>query len=215
MTLYAISPVAAMLPWPVAELVTSVSTKTLTMESEWDRSPLTRMSQGGPSKPAIRKLITFRLLLRPTLQVLYSDAVGDNSRTLLERFDIPDGVTIESCTAVCATNGFNITGLEFGQECCKFLFGHSWLLNAQPTLFIGCGSSFLVDGTKAPLSDCSHACEANHTELCGASRRLSVYTASTWITGSCPLWHKMFDDFMIWVFDLTPWRIGSKILILM
>lgn len=153
-------------------LVTSASTKTLT--TQWDRSPLTRTSQGGHSTPAIRKLIRFPLLLRPT-SVPYSDAVGGNPRTLLERFDIPDGVTIESCTAVCAANGFNITGLEFGQECCEFLFDHPYTSNAQPTSFIGCGSSFLVDGTEAPLGECSRACEADHSELCGASSRLSVY----------------------------------------
>ncbi|KIM38267.1 hypothetical protein M413DRAFT_420896 [Hebeloma cylindrosporum] len=93
-----------------------------------------------------------------TFDGCHTDAVGDNPRTLLERFDIPDGVTIESCTALCAANGFNITGLEFGQEC--------W-----------CGSSFLVEGTEAPLRECSRACQADHSELCGASSRLSVYVA--------------------------------------
>lgn len=103
-------------------LVTSASTRTPT--TEWDRSPLTRTSQGGHSTAAIRKLIRFHLLLRPT-DILDSDAVGDNPRTLLERFDIPDGVTAESCTALCADNGFSITGLEFGQECCEFILDHS------------------------------------------------------------------------------------------
>jgi len=106
--------------------------------------------------------------------LLYSDAVGDNPRTLLERFDIPDGVTVESCTAMCAANEFSITGLEFGQECCELSI-RSFLPHAQPSLFIGCGSSFLVEDTEAPLGECSRACEADHTELCGASSRLSVY----------------------------------------
>ncbi|KAF8958250.1 WSC domain-containing protein, partial [Flammula alnicola] len=86
----------------------------------------------------------------------FTDAIDGNGRTLLERFDIAEGVTIESCTAQCEATGFNITGLEFGQEC--------W-----------CGSSFLVANTTAPLTDCSRACEADHTELCGAASRLSVY----------------------------------------
>lgn len=102
-------------------LVTSASTRTPT--TEWDLSPLTKTSQGGHSTAAIRKSIRFRLP-RPT-DVLHSDAVGDNPRTLLERFDIPDGVTAESCTALCAINGFSITGLEFGQECCEFILDHS------------------------------------------------------------------------------------------
>ncbi|KAF8911542.1 WSC domain-containing protein [Gymnopilus junonius] len=88
----------------------------------------------------------------------FTDVVGDNPRTLLERFDIPAGVTIESCTDQCAAAGFNITGLEFGEEC--------W-----------CGSAFSLPTaniTAAP-TDCSRACEADPTELCGASFRLSVY----------------------------------------
>ncbi|KAF5313126.1 hypothetical protein D9619_002379 [Psilocybe cf. subviscida] len=87
----------------------------------------------------------------------FTDAINGNGRTLLERFDIAAGVTIESCTAECNATGFTIAGLEFGEEC--------W-----------CGNSFLVANTTAPLTDCSRACEADHTELCGAASRLSVYT---------------------------------------
>ncbi|KAF8167126.1 hypothetical protein B0H34DRAFT_669635 [Crassisporium funariophilum] len=90
----------------------------------------------------------------------HTDAIDGNGRTLLERFDIADGVTIESCTAQCTATGFNITGLEFGQEC--------W-----------CGAEFLFPNTTAPLGDCSTACKADHTELCGASSRLSVYIDNT------------------------------------
>jgi hypothetical protein len=93
----------------------------------------------------------------------FTDAVGSNPRTLLERFIIPGfpdggGVTIESCTTECAAVGFNISGLEFGQEC--------W-----------CGDEFALPAANitAPLTDCSRACEADTTELCGAASRLSVY----------------------------------------
>ncbi|KDR68895.1 hypothetical protein GALMADRAFT_77936, partial [Galerina marginata CBS 339.88] len=89
----------------------------------------------------------------------FTDVVGSNPRTLLERFTISGGVTIESCTTQCAAAGFNISGLEFGQEC--------W-----------CGNVFALPVTNiaAPLSDCSRACEADTTELCGAANRLSVYS---------------------------------------
>ncbi|KDR72273.1 hypothetical protein GALMADRAFT_213303 [Galerina marginata CBS 339.88] len=89
----------------------------------------------------------------------YRDAVGTHPRSLLERFTISAGVTIESCTTQCASAGFNISGLEFGEEC--------W-----------CGNSFAlpIANITAPLTDCSRACEADHTELCGAASRLSVYT---------------------------------------
>jgi len=94
-----------------------------------------------------------------TFEACHTDAINGNGRTLLERFDISSGVTIESCTAQCAATGFSIAGLEFGQEC--------W-----------CGSSFLVANTTTAAGDCSQACDANHTELCGAPSRLSVYLKS-------------------------------------
>ncbi|KAF8956484.1 WSC domain-containing protein [Flammula alnicola] len=81
-------------------------------------------------------------------------------RTLSQRFEISAGVTVERCTSQCAAKGFHISGLEFGQEC--------W-----------CGSSFLVANATAALSDCSEACAADHTELCGAANRLSVYKNGT------------------------------------
>ncbi|CAA7271218.1 unnamed protein product [Cyclocybe aegerita] len=86
----------------------------------------------------------------------HTDAVGGNGRTLLERFDIPEGTSIESCTAQCEATGYSITGLEFGREC--------W-----------CGNEFLVEDTEAPLGECSMTCIGDHTELCGAGSRLSVY----------------------------------------
>ncbi|KAF8954267.1 hypothetical protein BDZ97DRAFT_2081809 [Flammula alnicola] len=85
-----------------------------------------------------------------------SDAIDGNGRNLLEWFDIATGVSVESCTVQCEATGLNITGLEFGQDCCEV-------------------SSFLVANATAPLTDCSRACEADHTELCGASSSLSVY----------------------------------------
>ncbi|KDR71472.1 hypothetical protein GALMADRAFT_229455 [Galerina marginata CBS 339.88] len=97
-----------------------------------------------------------------TFEGCFSDVVGSNPRTLVERFTIQAGVTIESCTSQCAAAGFNISGLEFGQEC--------W-----------CGNSFALPASNiaVPLSDCSRACEADTTELCGAGNRLSVYPGSS------------------------------------
>ncbi|KAF4612379.1 hypothetical protein D9613_004600 [Agrocybe pediades] len=88
----------------------------------------------------------------------FQDAVGSNPRTLLERLDIPAGITIETCTARCGSMGYAIAGLEFGEEC--------W-----------CGHTFSIPSANvtAPLGECSRACEADHTEICGAASRLSVY----------------------------------------
>ncbi|PPQ98361.1 hypothetical protein CVT26_013617 [Gymnopilus dilepis] len=98
-----------------------------------------------------------------TFDGCFTDVVDGNPRTLSEPFNnIDGGVTVESCTATCAANGFTIAGLEFGQEC--------W-----------CGNEFSLPAaniTAAP-GDCSRACEADPTELCGAAFRLSVYIDST------------------------------------
>ncbi|KAF8955639.1 WSC domain-containing protein [Flammula alnicola] len=91
-----------------------------------------------------------------TFEGCHTDVVNGAPRTLTERFDIAAGVTIESCTQECASQGFSIAGLEFGQEC--------W-----------CGNSFLVPNTAAPFGNCSEVCSADVTELCGAANRLSVY----------------------------------------
>jgi len=97
-----------------------------------------------------------------TFDGCFTDAVGSNPRTLAERFQVAGGVTIEGCTAECTKSGFSIAGLEFGLEC--------W-----------CGNSFslpIADIT-APLSDCSKACQAEPTELCGAANRLAVYLSAS------------------------------------
>ncbi|KAJ3498862.1 hypothetical protein NLJ89_g10166 [Agrocybe chaxingu] len=85
----------------------------------------------------------------------HTDAIDGNGRTLTGPFEVVGGVTVEGCIAQCETGGFTITGLEFGQEC--------W-----------CGTSFLVANTSAPVRECSMACKADPTELCGAPSRLST-----------------------------------------
>ncbi|KAH9485995.1 WSC domain-containing protein [Psilocybe cubensis] len=94
-----------------------------------------------------------------TFDGCFKDVDGTDTRTLLESFTVQGGVTIEGCTGTCLANGFTFAGLEFGEEC--------W-----------CGNGFNLPlaNITAPLGDCSRACEANPTELCGAANRLSVYS---------------------------------------
>lgn len=47
------------------------------------------------------------------------DAVNGGPRSLLNKLDVPAGVSAETCTAACKAAGFPLAGLEFGQECCK------------------------------------------------------------------------------------------------
>ncbi|KAF8185699.1 WSC domain-containing protein [Pholiota molesta] len=86
-----------------------------------------------------------------------TDAVGNNTRTLSLRLPILSNVTIETCTAGCQASGFTVAGLEFGNEC--------W-----------CGNAFLAANISAPASECSMACSGDHTEVCGAANRLTIYT---------------------------------------
>ncbi|KAJ7119093.1 WSC domain-containing protein [Mycena epipterygia] len=63
-------------------------------------------------------------------------------------------MTVETCIAFCGGGGFIFAGVEFGQECCTS-----------------------IPGGKAPLTDCSQPCAGNHSEICGASGRLSIFAS--------------------------------------
>jgi hypothetical protein len=47
------------------------------------------------------------------------DAVNGGPRSLLNRVDVPSGVSAETCTAACKAAGFTLAGLEYAQECCE------------------------------------------------------------------------------------------------
>jgi len=49
-----------------------------------------------------------------TFEACHLDNVN-GTRALSDRFDIPGGATIESCTSQCQAAGLTIAGLEFGQ----------------------------------------------------------------------------------------------------
>ncbi|KAJ3314470.1 hypothetical protein HDU76_002415 [Blyttiomyces sp. JEL0837] len=80
------------------------------------------------------------------------DGAGKNPGNLLGV-----GYSIEACQSGCLSksSGYAYAGLEYGGEC--------W-----------CGPS-VIDGQKAPDSDCSMPCTANSTEICGNGSRLSLY----------------------------------------
>jgi hypothetical protein len=86
-----------------------------------------------------------------------SDTVS--SRQIPNLHTVSGGVTIESCTSACKASGFSVAGLEFGQEC--------WCGSSPPS------TTLLSD------SDCSTACAANTTEVCGGSSKLTVFEDPT------------------------------------
>ncbi|KAJ3191747.1 hypothetical protein HK101_007440 [Irineochytrium annulatum] len=67
------------------------------------------------------------------------------------------GVTIDTCTQVCADQGFGLAGLEYGREC--------W-----------CG--YTTPSVLHPDTECYMHCAGNVSQSCGAPSRLSVYKLS-------------------------------------
>ncbi|EAU89154.1 hypothetical protein CC1G_08561 [Coprinopsis cinerea okayama7 len=84
-------------------------------------------------------------------------------RILNFRFDVPEGNTAERCTALCASHGYGLAGLEYGSEC--------WCDN------------YNIYGTLPVVADgqCNFACPGDDTEWCGAGNRMVLYenTAAT------------------------------------
>jgi len=47
-----------------------------------------------------------------------------SARTLSQRFNVAGGAsatTIEGCQAVCHANGYSLAGVEYADECCKYI----------------------------------------------------------------------------------------------
>ncbi|KAF9044462.1 WSC domain-containing protein [Panaeolus papilionaceus] len=83
------------------------------------------------------------------------------TRLLTYRFDVPGGNNAERCTSLCASNGYGLAGMEYGQEC--------WCDNYMP----------FIDATVLmPDGDCNTVCPGDSTELCGAGNRLTLYQNS-------------------------------------
>jgi len=93
-----------------------------------------------------------------TYQACYPDSTS--LRTLERRVNAPgENVTAQSCTADCASQGFSIAGLEYGQEC---WCGDTIQNGVQPT---GAGS-------------CDMTCNSDRYQNCGGSGALAVFTNS-------------------------------------
>ncbi|KIP01604.1 hypothetical protein PHLGIDRAFT_38239 [Phlebiopsis gigantea 11061_1 CR5-6] len=86
----------------------------------------------------------------------------DNAFGRVFTLELPDnsGLTIESCIASCAAQGFSVAGAEFAVQCF-------------------CGNELVNGAVTAPDSDCNQACGGSATEACGGPNRLSVYSTGT------------------------------------
>jgi len=67
-------------------------------------------------------------------------------------------MTLEKCAAFCST--YKYFGTQWNREC--------W-----------CGDTLTAGSVAAPLSDCNYPCTGDATEMCGGSRRLSLYHDTT------------------------------------
>ncbi|KAI1084815.1 WSC-domain-containing protein [Whalleya microplaca] len=89
-----------------------------------------------------------------------ADASG--TRTLNGYATTSDNMTIESCTSICKTNGYPLSGLEYSKECY-------------------CGNSL---GSVA-LTNCTSTskmiCAGNSTEWCGAPSLLTVWNDTSYV----------------------------------
>ncbi|KAL0942681.1 copper radical oxidase [Colletotrichum truncatum] len=81
-------------------------------------------------------------------------------RALVVGMPVPGGhagTTVGSCITACASAGYKIAGVEYGQEC--------W-----------CDNQIQNGGQQTLPSDgCNMPCRGNTNELCGGSNRLNVY----------------------------------------
>lgn len=84
---------------------------------------------------------------------------GTTGRTLTHGVSgavVPEAqMTVDRCTAACASAGFSLAGVEYGSEC---FCGH------------------VISNGGAPATGCNMVCNGNSSEFCGAGGRLNVYT---------------------------------------
>ncbi|KAH6667842.1 WSC domain-containing protein [Halenospora varia] len=86
-------------------------------------------------------------------------AEPDDGRALSAAFKGTDDMTLETCAAFCST--YPYFGTEWSSEC--------W-----------CGDKLTSGSNAAPLLDCDYTCAGDATEMCGGSRRLSLYQNVNW-----------------------------------
>ncbi|KAJ7752824.1 hypothetical protein DFH07DRAFT_921710 [Mycena maculata] len=102
--------------------------------------------------------------------VLSNACAVDTSSRILQGYSVTiSALTPVLCQSTCASNGYTISGVEYGTQCY-------------------CGNSF-VGGTPAAAStsDCSTPCGGDSSSACGGAWRIQIYTASgTTTTATTP-----------------------------
>lgn len=116
---------------------------------------------GGPNRLDVYGQ-GIRSIIAPAWSSLgcYTDSVG--ARTLTYGMPVPGGaanMTQENCQAACLANNYNISGVEYSQECY-------------------CDNQFRNGGGPAPDGNagCNMNCNGNTYEVCGGPNRLNVFS---------------------------------------
>ncbi|KAH6671970.1 WSC domain-containing protein [Halenospora varia] len=81
-------------------------------------------------------------------------------RALPAAFTSADDMTLEKCAGICSS--YPYFGTQWSREC--------W-----------CDKELTSGSAPAPLSECDHPCNGDATEMCGGSRRLSLYHNAGWV----------------------------------
>lgn len=94
----------------------------------------------------------------------YNDTVG--VRTLNNaQYGLGD-MTIEKCTTACLSQGYNIAGVEYGNECF-------------------CDNSFQNYGALVTDGRCNMPCKGNANQTCGGPNGLSILKFTGWYSQGC------------------------------
>lgn len=92
----------------------------------------------------------------------YTDA---NDRTLSGDNESTDNLSIESCASFCSEGGYQIFGVENGDEC--------W-----------CSNTISSTATLQDSSNCNSACNGSPQEICGGGWAINLYSSTTVATPS-------------------------------
>ncbi|EMC92658.1 hypothetical protein BAUCODRAFT_114446 [Baudoinia panamericana UAMH 10762] len=77
-------------------------------------------------------------------------------------------MTVDACTAACASAGYTLAGVEYADECY-------------------CDDFLSSSASNTSLTDCNMLCAANSSEFCGAGNRLNLYAAGSAIPAVKPV----------------------------
>ncbi len=130
-----------------SSLTTSTLSSTLSSTSTTTRSSTSTTASTTPTNPASLPSVG-------NYDFVSCWAEPPDGRALPAAVTSLDDMTLEKCAAFCSS--YPYFGTQWGREC--------W-----------CDKELTLGSATAPLSECNYPCAGDATEMCGGSRRLSLY----------------------------------------